>query len=328
MSNWINQWGNTYLIVANTSDLPSVGSSIGSLAVVTSSSTLYEWNGSSWALISSPGGTPLAITSLTGNVTSSGPGASNATVVSVGGSTAANINSATQLVLNSESANKVLASPSSGSGAPAFRALVASDIPTLNQNTTGSAAFAAVLTGNLTGPVSSVGMATSIGTNVVSNSMLSAMPAQTIKGNALSISGNAADLSMSSVTSMLNVFSSGSRGLVPASGGNSSQYLRADGVWSNLPNFYSRNIQSYSSSQTMPVVSGVDQYAFVSGITTITLPSAVGNSSLYCVKNVGSGTVTINTTASQTIDGQSSVSVAVKYTSITFLSDGSNWNVV
>lgn len=327
MANWINQWGNTYLIVTNIGDLPSIGNSIGSLAVVTSSSTLYEWNGSSWSMIASPGATPLAITSLTGNVTSSGPGASSATVVSVGGSTAANINSATQLVLTSQSANKFLSSPASGSGSPTFRSIVSSDIPTLNQNTTGSSASAAVLTGNLTGPITSVGMATSVANNAVINSMLAQMNGQTIKGNALSSSGNPSDLTMDVVSGMLTSFSASAQGVVPASGGGSSKYLRADG-WAFLPNSYSRNIQSISSSQTLSYVLNVDQYAFVSGITTITLPSAIGNSNLYCVKNVGSGTVTINTILGQTIDGQSSISVAVKYTSITFLSDGSNWNVV
>ena len=40
----------------------------------------------------------------------------------------------------SQTANTVLAAPNGAAGAPTFRALVAADIPTLNQNTTGSAA--------------------------------------------------------------------------------------------------------------------------------------------------------------------------------------------
>lgn len=75
--------------------------------------------------------------SLVGDVT----GVQSATVVStVGGSSAANVNTATVLVNTSQSGNKFLASPSGGgAGAPAFRAIVAADIPTLNQNTTGTA---------------------------------------------------------------------------------------------------------------------------------------------------------------------------------------------
>lgn len=45
--------------------------------------------------------------------------------------------------------NKVFAAPSSGSGSPSFRYLVAGDIPTLNQNTTGNANSASV-SGRLT----------------------------------------------------------------------------------------------------------------------------------------------------------------------------------
>ena len=48
--------------------------------------------------------------------------------------------------LNTQSANIVLAGPSSGSAAtPTFRALVSADVPTLNQSTTGNAATATAL---------------------------------------------------------------------------------------------------------------------------------------------------------------------------------------
>jgi hypothetical protein len=46
----------------------------------------------------------------------------------------------TQNPYASKTANYVLASPNGSSGVPTFRAIVAADIPTLNQNTTGSAA--------------------------------------------------------------------------------------------------------------------------------------------------------------------------------------------
>jgi hypothetical protein len=52
----------------------------------------------------------------------------------------------TQNPYASKTANYVLAAPNGTSGAPTFRALVAADIPTLNQNTTGTAA-------NVTGTV-------------------------------------------------------------------------------------------------------------------------------------------------------------------------------
>jgi hypothetical protein len=52
----------------------------------------------------------------------------------------------TQNPYGSKTANFVLAAPDGSSGAPTFRAVVAADIPTLNQNTTGTAA-------NVTGTV-------------------------------------------------------------------------------------------------------------------------------------------------------------------------------
>ena len=51
--------------------------------------------------------------------------------------------------LSSQAANTFFAGPSANAGTPAFRAIVAADIPTLNQNTTGSAATAGALSGTL-----------------------------------------------------------------------------------------------------------------------------------------------------------------------------------
>jgi len=47
---------------------------------------------------------------------------------------------ATSGIVKSQSANKFLASPNGSSGVPSFRSIVAADVPTLNQNTTGTAA--------------------------------------------------------------------------------------------------------------------------------------------------------------------------------------------
>lgn len=63
--------------------------------------------------------------------------------------------------LAAQSANTVFAGPTSGAaGAPTFRALVAGDIPTLNQNTTGSAGS---FTGSLSGDVTGTQSATVVG---------------------------------------------------------------------------------------------------------------------------------------------------------------------
>lgn len=88
----------------------------------------------------------------------------------------------TQNPYASKTANYVLAAPNGSSGVPTFRAIVAADIPTLNQNTTGNAATVTT-NANLTGDVTSVGNETTIGANKVTRSMLATteqMPVGTI----------------------------------------------------------------------------------------------------------------------------------------------------
>ena len=63
---------------------------------------------------------------------------------------------------------------------------------------------------------------------------------------------------------------------------------------------------------------------------TITLPTAVGATGrVYNVKNSGNGVVTINTTSSQTIDGNASgILKLVQYDNLTVQSNGANWVIL
>ena len=98
-------------------------------------------------LTSAGAGTPTWTTPTTGTVTSV---TGTSPVASSGGATPAiSLDSGygdTQNPYASKTANYVLAAPNGSSGVPTFRAIVAADIPTLNQNTTGTA-------GNVTGTV-------------------------------------------------------------------------------------------------------------------------------------------------------------------------------
>ena len=77
----------------------------------------------------------------------------------------------TQNPYASKTAKHILAAPNGAAGVPTFRAIVASDVPTLNQSTTGNAATVTT-NANLTGPVTSVGNATAIANGAISNAML------------------------------------------------------------------------------------------------------------------------------------------------------------
>jgi hypothetical protein len=113
---------------------------------------------------------------------------------------------------------------------------------------------------------------------------------------------------------------------------SSTTYLRGDGTWSTPAggsgSGITRSVASISTATTAGSSAVTDYVYLVSGTTTLTLPTAVGNSNCYTVKNVGTGTVTIATTSAQTIDGSASASLPVKYTSVDLISDGANWNVV
>lgn len=91
---------------------------------------------------------------------------------------------------------------------------------------------------------------------------------------------------------------------------------------------FSRSINLVAVSTTAGAVADTDYFYLASGTTTITLPTAVGNTNLYTVKNVGVDTVTVDTTSSQTIDGSLTAPMPVPNTSLTFISDGTNWNVI
>jgi len=97
-------------------------------------------------------GTNITITNSAGGITIAASGGGSGTVTSVTGSSpVASTGGASPVISLSsgygdtqnpyaaKTANYVLASPNATTGVPSFRALVAADIPTLNQNTTGTA---------------------------------------------------------------------------------------------------------------------------------------------------------------------------------------------
>jgi hypothetical protein len=69
----------------------------------------------------------------------------------------------------------------------------------------------------------------------VSNKYLAQMPANTVKGNNTGSPSNPIDLTVVQVNAILPVVTSSLNGLAPASGGGTSNYLRADGTWTAPP---------------------------------------------------------------------------------------------
>jgi hypothetical protein len=90
---------------------------------------------------------------------------------------------------------------------------------------------------NHTGDVTSVGDgAQTIANSAVTNAKMANMVQSTFKGRAVSAgTGAPVDLTATQATAILNNFSSTLKGLVPLSGGGTTNFLRADGTWAAPP---------------------------------------------------------------------------------------------
>ena len=72
-----------------------------------------------------------------------------------------------------------------------------------------------------------------------------------------------------------------------------------------------------------------DNVILCDGTFTVTLPTAVGiTGKEYNIKNIGSGTVTIDGDGSETIDEATTLDITVQYDSKRVVSDGSNWFII
>jgi hypothetical protein len=86
------------------------------------------------------------------------------------------------------------------------------------------------LTGDVTG--SGTGsFAATIANDAVTNAKLANMATATIKGRTTAGTGDPEDLTGTQATTLLDTFTTSLKGLAPASGGGTSNFLRADGTW-------------------------------------------------------------------------------------------------
>lgn len=115
---------------------------------------------------------------------------------------------------------------------------------------------------------------------------------------------------------------------------SASTFWRGDGTWATPAGGTGSGITRVISSPTGNVTAGntanTDYVYLVNGSFTITLPSAVGNTNQYTIKHIGStsNTVTIASATATIDDSASPITIKVPYTSVTLISDGSNWYII
>lgn len=139
--------------------------------------------------------------------------------------------------------------------------------------------YITALTGDVTaaGPGSS---AATIANSAVTNAKLANMAAHTYKGNNTGSSSAPLDVTATQLTADLNLFTSSLQGLVPGSGGGTSNFLRADGTWaapSGTGVSSIGTINSQTPSANGLVISGTTlygQYASTSNPGMVSLSSS------------------------------------------------------
>lgn len=86
------------------------------------------------------------------------------------------------------------------------------------------------LSGDISGS-GSTAISTTIGANKVTNAMLAQVSTATFHGRVTAGTGNVENLTGTQATTLLDTFTSSLKGLAPASGGGTTNFLRADGNW-------------------------------------------------------------------------------------------------
>ena len=280
-----------------TTGMSFTGGPVTSAGTLTLNGTLAVSNGGTGAtdavaaltnLGAYPASNPSGFTSNVGTVTSvSGTGtvsglSLSGTVTSTGSLTLGGTLAVLPSNFASQTANTVLAAPNGSAGTPTFRAIVAADIPTLNQNTTGTAS-------NVTGIVA------------VANGGTGANVAATARTN-LSAAASGANTDITSIA-----LTTGTISTSPVSGTDIVNKAYADSIASGInfhqsvrlataaalpANTYNNGTSGVGATLTANAngALSVDGVAVVAGNRILVKDEVAGaNNGVYVVTQVGSG---------------------------------------
>ena len=133
---------------------------------------------------------------------------------------------------NAEAAAASAVAAEASAATAAASAVAATNASNLTSGTVPDARMPA-LTGDVTTTIGTV--ATTIASGAVTNAKLANVATATFKGRTAAGAGSPEDLTGTQATALLDTFTSALKGLAPASGGGTTNFLRADGVWAAPP---------------------------------------------------------------------------------------------
>lgn len=88
-----------------------------------------------------------------------------------------------------------------------------------------------------------------------------------------------------------------------------------------------RSISTVTTTVTLAATTSTDFVVFIGASGLVTLPTAIGNTNRYTLKNIDTTNKTISTTSAQTMDGSTTI-VLTPNTSVDVVSDNANWRIV
>ena len=167
------------------------------------------------------------------------------------------------------------------------------------------------------------------GSNTITTAGTLNVYAPTTSGGFTTITNPFAIISNGNINVIGSLYSTGFRLVDGTQGLNKVLVSDANGnaSWATSSAGYARSFNNIAINTTGAAAANTDYYYFCTATLTFTLPTAVGNTNTYYIK-VTSGTLTIDTTSSQTIDGSLTIVTSVANTAFTLISDGTNWQII
>lgn len=265
---------------------------------------------------------PSSVVTLTGaqSITNKKLGSltSNGFVKTSGGDGTLSVDTSTYLTGNQ---NITVSGDISGSGTTA----ITLTLPTVNANVgtfnnvtvnakgqVTAASNVSYLTGNqgitLSGDISGTGstaITTSIGSNKVTLGMLAQLATATFMGRVTAGTGNVESMTGTQATTLLDTFTTSLKGLAPASGGGTTNFLRADGTWaapSGSSITLTASVDEMLKYSTSTAAIGTKVYSSTNGNIILGDSSLAGNRTITVASSATNAQLSISSKGAEVIN--------------------------